>query len=67
MESLLWINVDSDNGILPLRRFRLATGEERTVIIQTEGLETGDIIRVTAGIDSLRKLASHTLNIKEGA
>lgn len=67
LESLLWINVDSDNGILPLRRFRLATGEERTVIIQTEGLETGDIIRVTAGIDSLRKLASHTLNIKEGA
>ena len=66
LESLLWINVDSDNGFMPLHRFRLATEEERAVTIRTEGLEAGDSIRVTAGIDSLRKLVSHTLKITEG-
>lgn len=66
LESLLWVNIDSDNGFMPLRRFPLATGGERSVIIHTEGLEAGDSIRVTAGIDSLRKLVSHTLNITEG-
>lgn len=67
LESLLWINVDSDNGVMPLRRFQLATGEERLVAVRTEGLEVGDTVRVTAGIDSFKKLTTHVLTITEEA
>lgn len=51
------VSVACNNGYLPLRSFHLYAGEEKSLKLNTVGLEAGDSVRVKAGTDADAEMA----------